>query len=216
MHLGRTRGECGAGTHLKMAVVQHLHWVTGQFPRASLLTLWLCCPLIPRLIQGPRAQENRRSRPGPGLCVTDLGPRINSSHAHFLWAPTVMGHRPPGGQPPPAVLYFWVGSGGFGLKQPWLRTIPLSSVCRPGVYCADFPAISNTPLRVIQVFLPLDFPWANFQPSPFLLALKPAGSQDSCFPIHLRKTSVCKEDKDLHLAPARASHRAVSPKAWPL
>lgn len=91
-------------------------------------------------MSGPGPQPVRhRFRP------QDQTARIISSYVLFLWAPTVMGHRPMlWVSRTPAVLNFWVGSGVLGLIQPQLRTGFLCEVvnwvCRAFLQRQTLPA----------------------------------------------------------------------------
>lgn len=168
-----------------------LCWPFGSF------ALW-----SPWLTRGPRAQEKRKSGPGSRPVYHRFGPQGQVKKDSplpwpFLQAPKVMGHKPAREVSLiAAVLNFWVGGGDLGWislsweldsSVKWWASVERFSRgnSQPRIYCVYFPAVSEIPFRMLQDFLLLDFSWTHTWPSPFLLALKTAGSLDSWFCIHL-------------------------------
>lgn len=178
MHLGKARGESGAGTDLEMAVFQPsspCDWTASQDLFAVLKCVYTdplsLCPLVTRADSGTQSQGREEEYLDPGLYVLDFSLRIKSgrivySHVLCLWAQQSWVTDLARGQLHASCsLYLcrrwwpWLNWPSWELGSSvkwWAAFVELFSrgkLSQPGIYCVYFPAVFNTPFRMMQVFL---------------------------------------------------------------
>lgn len=100
----------------------------------------------------------------------------------------------------------------------WIVSVELfpgGKFSQPRICCVYFPAVFNTPFRMMQVFFLLDLPWANVWLSPYFIAFKTPGWLWLLF-LHLFVEGIHVQGQRHPLGTTEGCTSTVSSHQWPV